>query len=38
MLLCVGKFFGMTEEDKKVWQEFKDGISNGTIHRSVTVH
>ena len=29
MLLCVGKFFGATEDDKKVWQEFKDGVSNG---------
>ena len=29
MLLCVGKFFGATEEDKKMWQEFKDGLLNG---------
>jgi hypothetical protein len=31
MLLCVGKFFGTTEEDKKIWQEYKNGNSNGTI-------
>ncbi|XP_028399812.1 CWF19-like protein 1 [Dendronephthya gigantea] len=31
MLLCVGKFFGATEDDKKVWQEFKEGTSNAPI-------
>jgi hypothetical protein len=30
MLLCVGKFFGTAEDDKKIWQEFKDGVSHGT--------
>ena len=31
MLLCVGKFFGTTEEDKKNWEEYKNGISNVPI-------
>ena len=29
MLLCVGHFFGSTEEDRKTWQEYLDGVSKG---------
>ncbi|XP_046860261.1 CWF19-like protein 1 [Xenia sp. Carnegie-2017] len=31
MLLCVGNFFGTTEEDKNVWKEYREGISCASI-------